>query len=237
MYKDLAQYTKDSKIKETIKTKPTTNFIKQNNPTNQHKTIGVVIPIYNVAEYLRECLDSVINQTYKNLSIVLVNDGSTDKNESLNIAKEYVSKDSRFILIDKENGGQSTARNVGIEWFKHKYQTKLDSVESNEFIKNEKSSKAIESNTLQTSFLADKTNEAIHKIESKQKDSINTMKTKSLNNPINQDSIHTEFTNTTQIKLDSINTESLNNKTNTTNQNNKNTINDNSHNYGGGGNY
>ena len=121
MDKDLAQHTKDSKIKETIK---------QDNPANQDKTIGVVIPIYNVAPYLRECLDSVINQTYKNLSIVLVNDGSTDNNESLNIAKEYVSKDSRFILIDKENGGQSTARNVGIEWFKNKYQTKLDSIES-----------------------------------------------------------------------------------------------------------
>ena len=104
----------------------------QNNNTPQspqNKKVGVVIPIYNVAEYLRECLDSVINQTYKNLSIVLVNDGSTDNNESLNIAKEYVAKDSRFILIDKENGGLSSARNVGIAWFSEKYKTKLDAVE------------------------------------------------------------------------------------------------------------
>uniref|UniRef100_UPI001319BF22 glycosyltransferase family 2 protein n=1 Tax=Helicobacter trogontum TaxID=50960 RepID=UPI001319BF22 len=93
----------------------------------QNKKVGVVIPIYNVAQYLRECLDSVINQTYKNLSVLLVNDGSTDNNESLNIAKEYVAKDSRFILIDKENGGQSTARNVGIAWFSEKYETTLDS--------------------------------------------------------------------------------------------------------------
>ncbi|TLD78748.1 glycosyltransferase family 2 protein, partial [Helicobacter trogontum] len=93
----------------------------------QNKKVGVVIPIYNVAQYLRECLDSVINQTYKNLSVLLVNDGSTDNNESLNIAKEYVAKDSRFILIDKENGGQSTARNVGIAWFSEKYKTTLDS--------------------------------------------------------------------------------------------------------------
>ena len=93
----------------------------------QTKKVGVVIPIYNVAEYLRECLDSVINQTYKNLSIVLVNDGSTDNNESLNIAKEYVAKDSRFILIDKENGGLSSARNVGIAWFSGKFETKLES--------------------------------------------------------------------------------------------------------------
>ena len=93
----------------------------------QNKKVGIVIPIYNVAPYIRECLDSVINQTYNNLSIVLVNDGSTDNGASLDIAKEYVAKDSRFILIDKENGGQSTARNVGIAWFSEKYKTKLDS--------------------------------------------------------------------------------------------------------------
>ena len=74
----------------------------------QNKKVGIVIPIYNVAPYIRECLDSVINQTYNNLSIVLVNDGSTDNGASLDIAKEYVAKDSRFILVDKENGGQST---------------------------------------------------------------------------------------------------------------------------------
>ncbi|MCW1871318.1 glycosyltransferase family 2 protein, partial [Campylobacter jejuni] len=87
------------------------------------KTVGVVIPIYNVEKYLRECLDSVVNQTYKNLQVVLVNDGSTDEN-SLNIAKEYTLKDERFILFDKENGGQSTARNVGIEFFSKEYDFK-----------------------------------------------------------------------------------------------------------------
>ena len=83
-----------------------------------HQSIGVIIPIYNVAPYLRECLDSVINQTYKNLHVVLVNDGSTDG--SLEIAKEYVLKDSRFTLFDKENGGQSHARNLGIDYFASK---------------------------------------------------------------------------------------------------------------------
>ena len=83
-----------------------------------HQSIGVVIPIYNVAPYLRECLDSVINQTYKNLHVVLVNDGSTDG--SLEIAKEYVLKDSRFVLLDKENGGLSEARNTGIDYFANK---------------------------------------------------------------------------------------------------------------------
>ncbi|HEB9420212.1 TPA: glycosyltransferase family 2 protein, partial [Campylobacter coli] len=87
------------------------------------KTVGVVIPIYNVEKYLRECLDSVVNQTYKNLQVVLVNDGSTDEN-SLNIAKEYTLKDERFILFDKENGGLSSSRNVGIEFFSKEYDFK-----------------------------------------------------------------------------------------------------------------
>ncbi|EAB5247950.1 glycosyltransferase family 2 protein [Campylobacter jejuni] len=86
------------------------------------KTVGVVIPIYNVEKYLKECLDSVINQTYTNLEIILVNDGSTDEN-SLNIAKEYTLKDKRIILFDKKNGGLSSARNVGIEYFSGEYET------------------------------------------------------------------------------------------------------------------
>ncbi|MBF7044554.1 glycosyltransferase family 2 protein [Campylobacter volucris] len=84
------------------------------------KSVGVVIPIYNVQKYLKECLDSVINQTYKNLQIILVNDGSTDEN-SLNIAKEYTLKDERITLFDKENGGLSSARNTGIEFFYKEY--------------------------------------------------------------------------------------------------------------------
>ncbi|EAK9994074.1 glycosyltransferase family 2 protein [Campylobacter lari] len=85
------------------------------------KKVGVVIPIYNVEKYLKECLDSVINQTYTNLEIILVNDGSTDEN-SLNIAKEYTLKDKRIILFDKKNGGLSSARNVGIEYFSGEYE-------------------------------------------------------------------------------------------------------------------
>lgn len=85
----------------------------------QDKKVGVVIPIYNVEKYLKECLDSVINQTYKNLEIVLVNDGSTDN--SLNIAKEYAKSDTRITIITKQNGGLSSARNVGIEYFSGEY--------------------------------------------------------------------------------------------------------------------
>ncbi|EAK0979688.1 glycosyltransferase family 2 protein [Campylobacter lari] len=87
------------------------------------KKVGVVIPIYNVEKYLKECLDSVINQTYTNLEIILVNDGSTDEN-SFNIAKEYTLKDKRITLFDKKNGGLSSARNVGIEYFSGEYKLK-----------------------------------------------------------------------------------------------------------------
>ncbi|EFS3143534.1 glycosyltransferase family 2 protein [Campylobacter coli] len=87
------------------------------------KTVGVVIPIYNVEKYLKECLDSVINQTYTNLEIILINDGSTDEN-SLSIAKEYTLKDKRITLFDKKNGGLSSARNVGIEYFSGEYKLK-----------------------------------------------------------------------------------------------------------------
>ncbi|MFG5130582.1 glycosyltransferase family 2 protein [Campylobacter lari] len=78
--------------------------------------VSIIIPIYNVAPYLKECLDSVINQTYRNLDIILVNDGSDD--ESLDIALEYLNKDERIFLISKENGGQSSARNMGLEFIK-----------------------------------------------------------------------------------------------------------------------
>ncbi|WP_143000279.1 glycosyltransferase family A protein, partial [Helicobacter sp. CLO-3] len=76
--------------------------------------VAIIIPIYNVEKYLRECLDSVCNQTYKNISIILVDDGSTDKSAS--IAKEFFDKDERVVLITKANGGMSSARNAGIEY-------------------------------------------------------------------------------------------------------------------------
>jgi glycosyltransferase involved in cell wall biosynthesis len=87
--------------------------------------ISLIIPIYNVQSYLSRCLDSVINQTYKNLEIILVNDGSTDN--SLEICQQYIDKDSRIILIDKENGGLSSARNAGLDIYKGKYITFIDS--------------------------------------------------------------------------------------------------------------
>ena len=74
--------------------------------------ISIIVPVYNVENYLKRCLKSLIAQTYTNLEIILVNDGSTDG--SGNIIREFAEKDSRFIIINKENGGLSDARNAGI---------------------------------------------------------------------------------------------------------------------------
>lgn len=74
--------------------------------------ISVIIPVYNVEEYLCECIDSVINQTYKNLEIILVDDGSTDS--SGKICDEYKENDSRVSVIHQKNGGLSVARNTGL---------------------------------------------------------------------------------------------------------------------------
>lgn len=81
--------------------------------------VSIIIPIYNVEKYLARCLNSVINQTYKDLEIILINDGSKDK--SLDICYFYAKKDSRIIIIDKINEGVSIARNTGIERATGKY--------------------------------------------------------------------------------------------------------------------
>lgn len=75
--------------------------------------ISVIVPVYNTAPYLRQCLDSICNQTYQNLEIICVNDGSTDN--SAEILEEYAAKDSRIIVITQANAGQSVARNVAID--------------------------------------------------------------------------------------------------------------------------
>lgn len=87
--------------------------------------ISIVIPIYNVALYLERCLESVCSQTYQNLEIILVDDGSTDN--SRHICDEYAARDNRINVIHKENGGLSEARNVGIDIFKGEYITFIDS--------------------------------------------------------------------------------------------------------------
>ena len=87
--------------------------------------LSVIVPIYNVESYLEECLKSIIAQTYDNLEILLVNDGSTDS--SLQIAKEYALNDDRIKLYSKNNGGLSDARNYGLERIQGEYLTFIDS--------------------------------------------------------------------------------------------------------------
>ena len=88
--------------------------MKQAQDCSYSPKVGIIIPIYNVEKYLRECLDSVLAQSYENLSIVLVDDKSTDS--SLSIAKEYVKRDKRVSLVAlEENLGLSMARNAGLD--------------------------------------------------------------------------------------------------------------------------
>ncbi len=87
--------------------------------------ISVIIPVYNVEDYLKKCVDSIINQTYKNLEIILVDDGSTD--ESSLICDSYLKLDSRIKVIHKKNGGLSDARNTGIDIAKGNYFAFVDS--------------------------------------------------------------------------------------------------------------
>ena len=90
-----------------------------------NELISVIIPVYNVEPYVKRCIDTVLNQTYKNIEIIIVDDGSTDN--SGKICDEYKNKDNRVIVIHKENGGLSDARNTGIEKCKGKYIIFVDS--------------------------------------------------------------------------------------------------------------
>ncbi len=92
---------------------------------NRDDLISVIIPVYNTGKYLRPCIESVINQTYQNLQIILVDDGSRD--DSLSVCREYADKDSRIVVIAKENGGVSSARNRGILEAKGEWISFIDS--------------------------------------------------------------------------------------------------------------
>lgn len=88
--------------------------------------ISVIIPVYNVEKYLRRCVDSVLAQTYKNLEVILVDDGSQD--ESPAICDDYIRRDSRVIVLHKKNGGQSSARNAALGYpLSGEYVTFIDS--------------------------------------------------------------------------------------------------------------
>ena len=89
------------------------------------KKLSVIVPIYNVEQYLKKCLNSIVNQTYKDLEIILVDDGSPDGCPQL--CDEYASLDNRIKVIHKKNGGLSSARNAGLDIATGDYVTFVDS--------------------------------------------------------------------------------------------------------------
>ena len=91
--------------------------------------ISVIVPVYNVENYLSECIDSLINQTFNDIEIILINDGSTDR--SGEICRKYSENDNRILFIDKKNEGVSIARNTGLSIAKGEY---IAFVDSDDFI-------------------------------------------------------------------------------------------------------
>src|SRR5690554_2831077 len=86
--------------------------------------ISIIVPVFNKENYLRECLDSIINQDYQNFELIVVNDGSTDGSKI--ICEEYAAKTDKIILVHKENGGVSSARNIGLQKAKGEWITFVD---------------------------------------------------------------------------------------------------------------
>ena len=87
--------------------------------------ISIIVPVYNVESYLKKCLESIINQTYKNIEIILIDDGSTDS--SGKICDDYANKDKRIKVIHKQNGGVSDARNTALDICRGDYIGFIDS--------------------------------------------------------------------------------------------------------------
>lgn len=112
--------------------------------------ISVIIPVYNVQQYLEKCIESVVNQTYKNLEIILIDDGSTDM--SGKICDEFAEKDGRIKVIHSKNGGVSAARNIGLDIATGEY---IGFVDSDDWIESqmyEKLLKNIKSNNADISI-------------------------------------------------------------------------------------
>ena len=91
----------------------------------EKKIVSIIVPVYNVEKYLSKCLDSLIAQTYKNIEIIVVDDGATDSCPQ--ICDDYKKKDSRIIVVHKENGGLSDARNEGLKYVSGDYISFVDS--------------------------------------------------------------------------------------------------------------
>lgn len=125
---DMIDDYKKSK-KETYNKVKIRQLINFDNDSNEDIKISVVIPIFNVEDFLGPCLDSVLNQTLKDFEVICVNDGSTDG--SLDILKEYLSKDDRIRIINKDNAGYGHTMNIGLDMASGKY---FVIVESDDYI-------------------------------------------------------------------------------------------------------
>ena len=123
-YHDIEFVLEDNQYKSLYKEEKE-KILSQIEEYEKGELISIIVPIYNVENYLRQCLDSIMGQTYQNFECILINDGSPD--HSADICREYVEKDSRFRYFEKENGGVSSARNLGIEHSKGQYITFIDS--------------------------------------------------------------------------------------------------------------
>ena len=138
--------------------------------------VSVIVPVYNVEKYIERCLDSLVNQTLKDIEIIVVNDGSTDGSKEK--IQEYINKYKNIVYLEKENGGLSSARNYGIPYAKGEYIGFVDSDDYVELTMYEKMyNKAIEekSDMVECDFIweyPNKKREDIGKIYSSKKEAI-----------------------------------------------------------------
>lgn len=138
--------------------------------------VSIIVPVYNVEKYIERCLDSLVNQTLKDIEIIIVNDGSTDGSKE--IIQKYLNKYKNIVYLEKENGGLSSARNYGIPYAKGEYIGFVDSDDYVEITMYEKMyNKAIEekSDMVECDFIweyPNKKREDIGKIYSDKKEAI-----------------------------------------------------------------
>ena len=91
----------------------------------EEKMLSIIVPVYNTAEYLEQCIGSILSSSYQNLEIICVNDGSTDESE--NILNKMKKKDSRIKVVNTQNGGVSKARNIGLSMAQGEFISFVDS--------------------------------------------------------------------------------------------------------------
>lgn len=124
-YDEAIVFEKDSLYESQILAKITSSIERKENLMSSESVISIIVPVYNTSAYLRRCMKSLLNQTYQNFEIILINDGSTDGSGLL--CEEYAESDQRIRLIHQENAGPSAARNRGIELASGDYITFVDS--------------------------------------------------------------------------------------------------------------